>query len=97
MTYFSLADDGLILHCHIQPKASRDAIVGIHNDRLKIQITAAPTDGKANAHLCRFVGKAAGVAKTRVALVKGQTGRQKTLLIAGLRALPACFPATEQN
>jgi len=66
--------------------------VGIHNDRLKIQITAPPTDGKANEHLIRFIAKIAGVAKSRVTLVSGQTSRQKTLLIEGLDALPDSFP-----
>ena len=92
MPYFSVTGDGLLLRCHIQPKASRDAIAGVHNDRLKIRITAPPTDGRANEHLCRFIGKLAGVPKSRISLASGQSSRQKTLVISGLESLPDCFP-----
>jgi uncharacterized protein (TIGR00251 family) len=43
--------DGLVLRLYIQPKASRDSIVGLHGDELKVAITAPPVDGQANAHL----------------------------------------------
>lgn len=95
MGYCQLTDDGLRLHCQIQPKASRDAIVGIHNERLKIQITAPPTDGKANEHLVRFIAKTLGIAKSRVVLVAGDTSRQKTLLLQGIDHLPDSFPAVD--
>ncbi|WP_375141912.1 DUF167 family protein, partial [Klebsiella pneumoniae] len=35
------------LTLHIQPKASRDSIVGVHGDELKVAITAPPVDGQA--------------------------------------------------
>lgn len=34
--------DGLVLRLYIQPKASRDSIVGVHGDELKVAITARP-------------------------------------------------------
>ncbi|VEH65645.1 Uncharacterised ACR, YggU family COG1872 [Rodentibacter pneumotropicus] len=43
--------DGIRLKIFLQPKASRDQIVGIHNEELKITITAPPIEGQANAHL----------------------------------------------
>jgi uncharacterized protein YggU (UPF0235/DUF167 family) len=36
-------------------------------------------DGRANDALCRLVAKKAGVAPSRVKLVKGHTARDKTL------------------
>nr|VXZ92242.1 Uncharacterised ACR, YggU family COG1872 [Klebsiella pneumoniae] len=38
--------DGLVLRLYIQPKASRDSIVGVHGDELKVAITAPPVDGR---------------------------------------------------
>ena len=96
MGYYSLTPEGLMLQCHIQPRASRDAIAGLHGDRLKIQITAPPTDGKANDHLRRFIGRTAGIPQSRVSLIRGNTGRQKTLLLAGITTLPAAFPVARK-
>lgn len=90
--YYDIIEGGIRLYCHVQPKASRDAIAGVHNDRLKIQITAPPSDGQANEHLRRFIAKQAGVAKSGVTLVSGHTSRQKTLLITGIHCLPDGFP-----
>ena len=41
---------GLRLRIFLQPKASRDQIVGLHDNELKITITAPPVEGAANAH-----------------------------------------------
>ncbi|MDW3203647.1 DUF167 family protein, partial [Vibrio sp. 1865] len=45
--------EDIVLKLYIQPKASRDKIVGLHGEELKIAITAPPVDGKANAHLTK--------------------------------------------
>jgi uncharacterized protein (TIGR00251 family) len=97
VAFVTIDKDGLILACHIQPKASRDAIVGIHDDRLKIQVASPPVDGKANEQLIRFIAKVLGVAKSRVTLVRGQSSRHKTLHVAGLDALPENFPYRPEN
>lgn len=60
--------DGLVLRLYIQPKASRDSIVGLHGDELKVAITAPPVDGQANAHLVKFLAKQFRVAKARCLL-----------------------------
>jgi TIGR00251 family protein len=92
MPYWEAGPQGIRLQCHIQPKASRDAIAGVHNERLKIHITAPPTDGKANAHLQKFLAKALGIPRTRIRLISGQSSRQKSLLLEGLERLPEDFP-----
>ncbi|MCK9467891.1 MAG: DUF167 family protein [Porticoccaceae bacterium] len=92
MVYVEQRDDGLVLQCHIQPGASRDAIAGVHGDRLKVQVASPPVDGKANDRLVRFIAKTLGVAKSRITVVRGHSSRQKTLHIADLKALPDSFP-----
>jgi uncharacterized protein len=47
-------------------------------------VTAPPVDGKANDALCRLVAKKAGVAPSRVTVVKGHTARDKTLEVQGV-------------
>ncbi|MBU2965659.1 MULTISPECIES: DUF167 domain-containing protein [Amphritea] len=88
--FYSWQDDSLILRCHLQPKASNDAIVGLHDDSVKIRITAPPIEGKANAHLIKFLAKQFGVAKSSVTILKGELGRQKRVKIEQ----PKKFPET---
>lgn len=80
--------DGLLLNLYIQPKASRDQIVGTHGDELKIAITAPPVDGKANAHLTKFLAKQFKVAKGQVSILKGELGRHKQIHIEAPRQVP---------
>ncbi len=79
---------GLELKVRIQPRASRDEIVGQQEEELKIRITAPPVDGKANAHLIRFLAKQFGVSRSRVTLLSGEKGRSKRLRIEAPTRLP---------
>lgn len=88
MGYFHWDGDDLILDCHLQPKASSDGFAGLHGERLKIRLTTPPIEGRANAHLQAFIGKAFGVAKSKVILESGELGRQKRLRIIAPRQLP---------
>lgn len=89
MPHFKWVNDDLVLFCHLQPKASKDEFVGLHGDRLKIRITTAPTDGKANKHLLAFLAKAFGVPVRQVILESGDTARQKTVRIEQPVKIPA--------
>lgn len=80
--------EDLILHVVIQPKASRDAFAGILNGELKITITAPPVDGKANEHLRRFLSRQFRTAAGNVTILRGETGRHKTVKITGAREIP---------
>ncbi|MGL5408276.1 MAG: DUF167 family protein YggU [Shewanella sp.] len=79
----------LLLRLYIQPKASRDTIVGVHGDELKIAITAPPVDGKANAHLSKFLAKQCKVAKGSVLIEKGEQGRHKQVRILQPGQIPS--------
>ncbi|WP_283107343.1 DUF167 family protein YggU [Shewanella sp. 10N.261.52.F9] len=78
----------LLLQLYIQPKASRDQIVGLHGEEIKIAITAPPVDGKANAHLTKYLSKAFKVPKGDIEIVKGQMGRHKQVRIIDPKLIP---------
>lgn len=80
--------DGLVLRLYIQPKASRDQIVGLHGDELKVAITAPPVDGQANAHLIKFIAKQFRVAKSQVIIEKGELGRHKQIKVIHPQQIP---------
>ncbi|HEY9561974.1 MAG TPA: DUF167 family protein [Anseongella sp.] len=75
---------GIIIHLHIQPGASKTEVAGLHGDALKVRVQAPPVDGKANKTLLRFLASYFNVSFSRVHLLKGATGRKKSVLIEGL-------------
>ncbi|MBZ9611951.1 DUF167 family protein YggU [Rheinheimera maricola] len=88
MTCVTSSGSDIRLKLYIQPKASRDCWAGRHGDELKIAITAPPVDGKANAHLQKYLAKSFAVAKSQVIIEKGVLGRHKTVLIIAPKQLP---------
>ncbi|RKQ41432.1 DUF167 family protein YggU [Enterobacter sp. R1(2018)] len=88
MSAVSQTSDGLVLRLYIQPKASRDCIIGLHGDELKVAITAPPIDGKANAHLVKYLAKQFRVAKGQVMVEKGELGRHKQIKIIDPQQIP---------
>lgn len=93
MSWYRIDGDDWLLECLLQPKASQDEFAGIQAERLKIRITAPPTDGKANAHLQAFLAKAFGVAKRDVILEAGALNRHKRVRICGVAKIPSAIQA----
>jgi len=77
-----------LLAVRVQPRASRTDFAGIQGDRLRIRLNAPPVDGRANAALLEFIAVACGIAKSRVTLERGTTGREKCVRLHGLREIP---------
>ena len=85
---WSAASGGLTLHVRLTPKGGRDAIDGIETmsdgrSVLKARVRAAPSEGEANAALCKLIAKSLGVPARDVTLAAGATSRVKRLEIAG--------------
>ena len=87
MSFFRAGTGGVTLTLKVQPKASRDAIVGAVETpdgwALKIAVSAPPDKGKANAAVIGLLAELFGVAKSRIAVTHGETDRRKIVEIAG--------------
>lgn len=75
---------GVLLHLFVQPKASKNEIIGPHNNELKIKITSPPVDGQANEAVIRFIAKTLSISKNEVQLIRGESSRHKVLKILGI-------------
>jgi len=73
--------DGVLLRVYVQPKARNERIVGLHGDRLKVAVMEPPDQGKANDAVVDLLARAIGLAASGIRLIRGQTTRQKDLLI----------------
>ena len=82
------ADGSITLEIHVQPGAKKSQVAGVHGDALKIRVAAPPVEGKANAALIAFVAEAFGVPKRNVTLIRGETGRRKTVSVEAARRRP---------
>lgn len=77
-------DGGILLPVQAHPKAKRDAITGIHSGRLKVSITQAPEQGKANTAIIQLLSQSLGLKKSQFELQSGATSREKVLRVTGV-------------
>ena len=68
----------------VRPRASRDEIAGEHAGAIVVRVTAAPADGRANAAVRKLIAKRAGVAPSRVRIVRGEAAREKLIRVEGI-------------
>ncbi|MFZ1984078.1 MAG: DUF167 domain-containing protein [Desulfatitalea sp.] len=81
MVEIKITGEGVTFWVLVQPRASRKAIVGTHQEALKIQLTAPPVEGAANKQCIEIVAKALDRPKSTLAIINGQTSRRKQILV----------------
>lgn len=84
-TWLKQVADGTIVSLHVQPRASKNEIIGEQAGALKIRLTSPPVEGAANKLCCEFIAKTCGLPKRNVSILSGDKSRHKRLLVAGLQ------------
>jgi len=75
-----------VLSLRVIPRANSNEVIGFMDDgRLKIKINSPPVDGRANKTLINYLAKLLGVKKGAITLLTGKSGREKRILVKGLR------------
>jgi len=77
---------GATFRVRVQPGASKNEIVGVGEDALKIRINAPPVKGKANRALIDFLAGKLGVKKSEVEIISGHTSKIKKIKVLGEQA-----------
>lgn len=90
--------EGLRIAVRLSPKASRDEIQGWIQDEngnpvLKVSVTAVPEKGRANKALVALLAKSWKLPNSAIVIIKGETDRNKTLIINGISTLPGHPPS----
>ncbi len=85
---WSATSGGLVIHVRLTPKGGRDSIDGVETMSdgrgvLKARVRAAPSEGEANAALCKLIAKTLAVPGRDVTLAAGATSRIKRLIVSG--------------
>jgi len=75
--------DGQPFEVRVTPRASRNAVAVTPGDppAIRVRVTAAPERGRANAAVIKLLAKALGVPRSRLELLRGATGRDKTFRV----------------
>jgi uncharacterized protein YggU (UPF0235/DUF167 family) len=73
-----------LLTIRLTPRAARERLAAGEDGGFVAHVTAPPVEGAANDALCRLVARAAGIAPSRVAVVRGQRSRRKVVRVDGV-------------
>lgn len=75
---------GARIAVRLRPRGHADELLGIEDGVLQARVAAPPVDGRANKALCRLIAERAGVARSRVSVVRGAKSRQKLVEVDGV-------------
>jgi uncharacterized protein (TIGR00251 family) len=73
----------LTLSLHIQPRAKRTELAGLHGNSLKLRVAAPAIENAANRAAIDFLAASLGVKRADVRIVSGAKSREKVLRIQG--------------
>ena len=89
MSCLTQTPEGVVIAVHACPRASKNAVQGLHGEALRVRLRAPPVDGKANEALLEFMAETLGIPARNLRLVSGETSRQKRVLARGLTVAQA--------
>lgn len=74
--------DAVRFSVRLQPRASKNEIVGLQSVSLKVRVTAPPVEGMANDALIELLSKALETSRRNVCIVSGHSSRTKVVEIS---------------
>jgi uncharacterized protein len=89
MQFIRETSEGIVFKIFLQPRASKDEIVGLHGDRLKIKVAAPPVEGEANKRCIQFLAKRLSVPRSTLQILSGHNSRNKIILLKSEKTPPA--------
>lgn len=79
---------GAAITVKVIPRSSRNEIAGVQEDgTIRIRLTAAPVEGQANKALVEFLAEILDIAKSKIEIIGGLSGRNKLITILDLDAM----------
>ena len=77
-------ETGVTIEIKLHPRAGRDRLVGVINNRLKIDVSAAPIKNKANQSMIKLLSKTLKVPQKAIVIKRGTTSRNKLIEIRSI-------------
>ena len=76
----------VVFPVRVQPRSSKNEIVGVIDGSLKIRLQAPAVENRANQELCAFLAELLKRPKSAVRILSGERGRNKRVEIQGATA-----------
>ena len=83
MDPIEVTNEGPVLRVRAKPNAQRDAVLGVHDDRITVAVRAVREKGKANAAVMETLALWLGLPKRSMYLVSGSSARDKRIRVLG--------------
>ncbi len=77
-------ETGVTIEIKLHPRAGRDRLAGVINNRLKIDVAAAPIKNKANRSMIKLLSKTLKVPQEAIVIKRGTTSRNKLIEIRSI-------------
>lgn len=79
--YFKITGNDIRIKVKIAPGSSKNKIIGVYDDSLKITITAPAVEGKANKKCIAYLAKYFDIAKSKIEIISGKNSKNKLIKI----------------
>jgi len=77
---------GIVFRVRVQPKSSRDELVGIRDGALWLRVTAPPVGGQANRACVEMLSEILGIPQSSLLITGGSRSRVKDVQASGIGA-----------
>jgi len=74
---------GVRLRLRVKPGGRRQRLIGAYGGALKLEVSAAPERGRANAAVIRLLSEALSIRPNQVEIVAGASSQDKVAVLAG--------------
>ena len=89
MQFMQEHPEGMVFKIFVQPRSSKNKIVGAHGDALKLKVTAPPVAGAANKMCLKFLAKSLSLPQSLLEILSGHNSRTKQILVRLEQEFPA--------
>lgn len=86
MARITMLGEAACFEVHVVPRASRSAIVGEHDGRVKVALAAPPVDGAANEALIELLSALLKRPRRDLWIARGESSRRKLVAVRAMAA-----------
>ena len=87
---------GIEVNIKVEPRSAKRGVCGIYGDALKVKLTSAPVEGKANEELVELLSDLFKVKKSDIRILRGGSSKRKVVEITGAREIALLFLKTRE-